>query len=85
MSQKNELISYPAEVTFKSVFRNGGHTHDSIISIIREYNVEATVENRPSREGKFVSYTVSGVFPSHDVLTTVCSRIASLELYMTMF
>ncbi len=85
MSQENIAVQYPSEVTFKSVFRNGGRTHESIISIIREYGLDATVDNRASREGKFISYTISGVFPSEEVLTTVCQRIASLELYMTMF
>ena len=85
MPDNNTAVQYPTEITFKSVFRNGGRTHDSIISIIREYGLDAKVDNRASREGKFISYTVSGVFPSEEMLTTVCQRIASLELYMTMF
>jgi len=78
-------INYPAEIIFKSIFRNGPYTMESIKSILSESNIKGNVTHRESSGGKFISYTITAVFPSEDILNSICSEITTLEGYMSMF
>lgn len=78
-------INYPAEIVFKSIFRNSPFTLESIRSILSESEVTGKVVHRESSGGKFISYTVTAVFPSEDLLFSICSKITTLEGYMSMF
>lgn len=81
---KKEII-YPAEIIFKSIFRNKPYTMDSIRNILSENSVSGNVAHKESSGGKFISYTVTAVFPSEDILNSICSKITTLEGYMSMF
>lgn len=81
---KKEII-YPAEIVFKSIFRNRPYTMDSIRNILSESSVAGNVAHKESSGGKFISYTVTAVFPSEDMLNSICSKITTLEGYMSMF
>lgn len=78
-------INYPAELIFKSIFRNRPFTMDSIRNILAECLVAGDVVHKESSGGKFISYTVTAVFPSEDALNSICSKITTLEGYMSMF
>jgi hypothetical protein len=45
----------------------------------------ATIGNRESKKATFISYTVTGVFPSEEVLQRTCSAIATIDGVMTIF
>lgn len=81
---KKEII-YPAEIIFKSIFRNRPYTQESIRNILAECLVSGDVVHKESSGGKFISYTVTAVFPSEETLNSVCSKITTLEGYMSMF
>lgn len=78
-------INYPAEIIFKSIFRNRPYTMESIRNILAESLVAGEVVHKESSGGKFISYTVTAVFPSEDSLNSICSKITTLEGYMSMF
>ena len=78
-------IAYPAEIIFKSIFRNRPYTLESIKTILSESAVAGDVVHKESSGGKFISYTVTAVFPSEDMLNSICSKITTLEGYMSMF
>lgn len=78
-------IIYPAEITFKSIFRSNGDTVDSINGILRESDIEGTVTRRESDKGTFISYTITATFQSDEMLVSVCDRIATLKGFMSMF
>jgi putative lipoic acid-binding regulatory protein len=81
-----EDMEFPTEIIFKAILRSGvSHSLESIKSILAEREISATVKMKESRNGSFISYTVSGIFPSHECLRSVCGSIASLEGYMTLF
>lgn len=82
---KKEII-YPAEVIFKSVFRNRPYTMDSIRNILAEHSItEGKVTAKESSGGKFISYTVTGIFQSEENLNTVCTKITMIEGFMSLF
>lgn len=82
---KKEII-YPAEVIFKSVFRNRPYTMDSIRNILAEHSIpEGKVTAKESSGGKFISYTVTGIFQSEENLNTVCTQITMIEGFMSLF
>jgi putative lipoic acid-binding regulatory protein len=81
---KKEII-YPAEIIFKSVFRNRPYTLDTIRNIISENTTNGSVTTRESSGGKFISYTVTATFESEDILNATCSKIVTLEGFMSLF
>jgi len=82
---KKEII-YPAEVMFKSVFRNRPYIMDSIRNILAEHSIpEGRVSAKESSGGKFISYTVTGIFPSEEHLNSICTRITMIEGFMSLF
>ena len=84
-STPDKKIIYPAEITFKAVFRNNPFTLDAIKNILAKEDINGSVNIMPSKNSKFISYTVTAVFPSEDCLNMVCNKISTLEAYMTMF
>ncbi|HOK03358.1 MAG TPA: DUF493 family protein [Spirochaetota bacterium] len=84
-TQKKE-IQYPSEIIFKSIFRNSPYTMDSIKNILAEHSVEeGKVLAKESSGGKFISYTISGVFYSEENLNSLCTQISMLEGFMALF
>jgi hypothetical protein len=79
------LPDFPTEVVFKAVFRNKPYTIETLKSVCREAGIDAIVSDRESRNGTFISYTITAVFPSEEVLKAVCSRVGAIEGFYTMF
>ncbi|HOK03333.1 MAG TPA: DUF493 family protein [Spirochaetota bacterium] len=83
--QKKE-IQYPSEIIFKSIFRNKPYTIDSIRTILSENSIEqGNVSAKESSGGKFISYTISGIFYSEENLNSICNQISMLEGFMAIF
>jgi len=80
-----KTISYPTELTFKAILRDRPNTLDSIKAILIEEKIEGSVNTASSKTNKFISYTITAVFPSDECLNRVCSKITTLDGYMTMF
>lgn len=75
---------YPMEITFKVIYRTGG-VRDSIVSCLSEKGLSHEITERPSGKGTFVSYTVTAMYGSEDLLHNVCSELKSISGFMTMF
>lgn len=82
-SMKKE-IKYPAEITFKSVFSHDPGLHEIISAILVEHGVEGRVSHKPSRNSKFISFTITAEFSSESHLNDVCTRITSIQGFIMM-
>lgn len=80
-----EVPGFPTEVTFKAVFRNRPYTMETLKNLCQEAGLDAQISDRGSSKGNFISYTVTAMFPSDDVLKSLCSRIGQVEGFYTMF
>jgi putative lipoic acid-binding regulatory protein len=85
LQEKEKKIEFPAAITFKVIFRNKPYILDSIKSVLNENEISGDVLLKESKEGNFMSYTISADFPDNETLESVCSKISSLTGYMTMF
>lgn len=81
---KKEII-YPAEIIFKSIFRNLPYTIDTIRNIVTEHAITCRVTSKESSGGKFISYTITATFESEEILNATCSKIVMIEGFMSMF
>lgn len=77
-------ICYPAEITFKSVFLLDPELHEIITAVLVEHGVEGEVRHKPSRNSKFISYTITAEFTSESHLNDVCSRISAIRGFIMM-
>jgi hypothetical protein len=75
---------FPMEITFKVIYRSGG-VRESIEKCLSNKGLSHEITERPSGKGTFMSYTVSAVYSSEDLLHSVCSELRTLSGYMTMF
>jgi putative lipoic acid-binding regulatory protein len=78
-------IDYPAEITFKSVFTCRNDLHEVITTLLVEQELDARVNHRPSRNSKFISFTITAEFKSDSHLEQVCSCISSIDGFIMMF
>ena len=62
--------------------RDGRGGQGRVLSLLA---MNPEISQRESREGRFVSITVTAVFPSEKVLQAVCANIAALDSFVTMF
>jgi putative lipoic acid-binding regulatory protein len=77
-------IKYPAEITFKSVFTHYPDLHEVIIGILAEHGITGEILHKPSKNDKFVSYTITAQFGSESHLNEVCSRLSSIQGFILM-
>ncbi|HON78495.1 MAG TPA: DUF493 family protein [Spirochaetota bacterium] len=80
-----ELPDFPTEITFKAVFRNNPATIDVLREILQERDIDAEITMKESKKSTFVSYTVTAVFPSGEVLQGTCSAITLVDGFFTLF
>ena len=78
-------IKYPAEITFKAVFKNDSNTILKINLIMEKSNIKASITSKESKNGNFISYTITSVFSSNDSLNQLCSEISSLNNFRMIF
>lgn len=84
-AEENQPAPFPTEVTFKAIFHNRPMTMESLRSIFSAKEIAPEISTHPSRNGKFISYTVTAYFSSEELLKRICAEISSLEGWMTMF
>ncbi len=77
-------IDYPAEITFKSIFMHQPDLCEIIEAVLVEYGVYGRITHKPSRNGKFISYTITAEFGSESHLDEICTRISSLQGFVMM-
>ena len=82
---ESAMDEFPVEITFKVICRNMPSLNDAIRGLVDEHQVQSEIRERKSREGRFISFTITALFPSEEVLNALCSRIASLNGVLTMF
>ncbi len=86
MDKKSTLPpDFPAEITFKAVFRERDRLREEIESILAEKGIDARLGEKRSAKNNFISFTVTATFPSEEMLQLVCSRIGALEGFRMMF
>jgi hypothetical protein len=83
--QVKRIIDYPAEITFKTVFRRAQFSHDRVTVIMDALGLSGTVSSRESRNGTFISVTFTAVFPSEEALNDACSMFSAIEGFVVMF
>ena len=80
-----ELPDFPTEITFKAVFRNNPDTIHILHEIMGERDIDAAITVRESKKSTFVSYTVTAVFPSEEVLQGACRAVTLVDGFFTLF
>jgi len=78
-------IQYPAELTFKSVFKNRTDVLVEIEESLSVAGIKGSIMYKESSNSKFVSYTIRAVFTSDTELQETCLRISTIEGFMMMF
>ncbi len=78
-------MSFPDEITFKVICRNNPVLPGTIRNLICEHDLDPEISERASRGGKFISFTITALFPSEEKLQNICSKIASLNGVLTIF
>ncbi len=82
---RREVPDFPTEVTFKAIYHNSPHLTDMLNNIFAENNIAPHVNSKTSKNGKFISYTVTAFFQSEEQLKKVCANASSIEGFTTMF
>jgi putative lipoic acid-binding regulatory protein len=77
-------IVYPAEITFKSVFSRHPELHEIVIAILEEHGVSGNVSHKPSRNNKFISYTITAEFGSESHLAEVCDSLSAVQGFIML-
>ncbi len=85
MENQRNNNEFPLEITFKVIFHNKPFVIDMIKNVCAEHNVEATIYERESKQGKFISYTIVAVFEEESILNATCSHIQNIDGFITMF
>lgn len=80
-----ELPDFPTEITFKVICKNLGHIEGRLRSVMSGFDLQADIGGRTSRKSTFISYTVTAVFPSDEVLQRALEMISAIDGVMTMF
>jgi putative lipoic acid-binding regulatory protein len=83
--QKKQIL-YPARLSLKAVFRAGldCDPHLIILEIINDSAYECEVSTLSSRNGKFISYTITAIFKSEESLDNSCAKISEINGFMMM-
>ncbi len=77
-------INYPSEITFKSIFLHNPELHESISMILVEHGIEGQVNHKPSKNSKFISFTITAEFNSESHLNDVCTKITAIQGFIMM-
>ncbi|MBN2159947.1 MAG: DUF493 domain-containing protein [Spirochaetes bacterium] len=77
-------IDYPAEITFKSIFVHDPELAEIIRAILDEQGVAGEISHKPSKNSKYISYTITAEFESETRLNEVCCRISAIAGFIMM-
>lgn len=84
-SSEKSIPDFPCEVTFKAIFRNNPDIFNIIRSTLEISGISPEITAHESKNGKFISYSITAVFSSDETLKLACSNISSINGFMTMF
>jgi hypothetical protein len=76
---------FPADITFKAVYRNLPFILDVVRNIFSENGITPRIETKMSRTSKYISFTFTAHFQSEVQLNKVCGDISGVEGFTTMF
>ncbi|OHD62939.1 MAG: hypothetical protein A2176_04830 [Spirochaetes bacterium RBG_13_51_14] len=79
-----KVVTYPAEITFKSVFVHRPDLHEIIVSVLADHGIAGEITHRPSRNSKFISYTITAEFNSASHVSEVCCLISEIKGFLMM-
>ena len=83
--KKHSSNEFPREITFKAIFNNTLFVKEILINICSENTIDAHITERESKQGKFISYTITALFAGEELLHAICSNITRLDGFITMF
>jgi putative lipoic acid-binding regulatory protein len=75
---------FPREIIFKAVFRTEAQPLDTIKSCLIAHELDFTISDKVSSNGKFISYTIRSRYETEELLNSVCDGIVSIDGYMMM-
>ena len=78
-------LEFPADITFKSIFYNKPYIADTIVSIIADHDSGFALNSVESKNGKFISFTITARCTSEENLQSLCHKISSIEGFHMMF
>jgi hypothetical protein len=81
---QKKALSFPSEITFKAVYRHTLPIEDRLRGVFAGHGLECVMSSRLSRNGKFISYTFTAVFPGEELLNSICAGIAAIEGFRLM-
>lgn len=83
LTMKKKIV-YPAEITVKSIFSLHPDLHEIVIAILEEHGVAGNVSHKPSRNSKFISYTITAEFESELHLSAMCDSLSAVQGFIML-
>ncbi|HOD13265.1 MAG TPA: DUF493 family protein [Spirochaetota bacterium] len=77
-------IDYPAEITFKSVFKHDPELFSVIAAILADHGINGQITHRHSKNSTFISFTITADFNSETHLNQVCCSISAVRGFIMM-
>jgi putative lipoic acid-binding regulatory protein len=77
-------ITYPAEITFKSVFTHDPELFSVIAAVLADHRVNGQVTHLHSKNSTFISFTITADFESEEHLNQVCCGISAIRGFIMM-
>jgi putative lipoic acid-binding regulatory protein len=71
-------------ITFKAMFRNSGFVSDTVRVCIAEKIDAYHISEKPSANGKFISFTVTLPAEADDLVDGLTASLSSIEGFMMM-
>lgn len=81
----NNEHMFPQEITFKVICKNLPFINEMISQACSEHAMAITIAQKNSARGTFVSYTITATFASPEHIDRLCTAIAHIEGFITMF
>lgn len=72
------------EITFKAMFRNSGFVSDTVRVCISEKIAAYHITEKPSSNGKFISFTVTLPADADDLVDGLTASLSAIEGFMMM-
>jgi putative lipoic acid-binding regulatory protein len=82
MNTKDE---FPQEITFKVICKNFPYLKDILFNACGEHAQGITITEKESRRSTFISYTITATFSTPEHIDRLCTAIAHIEGFITMF
>ncbi len=81
----NDEHDFSQKITFKVIFKNFPYTRDVLYNTCTEHAQTITITEKESSRNTFISYTITATFNTPEHIDRLCSAIANIEGFITMF